>query len=119
MNERITWSGTCSRGLAEGTGDIKWVYGSDLENSTTGNGQLLQGKMDGRWVTRDGDGTVGEGSFVAGERHGQWVFRYANGNVIEGPYVDGKRHGQWVLRWDNIKVIESTWIYGIPVNADW
>ena len=95
VNETVTWSGTCSGGLAEGDGEIKWVYGRDQENSTTATGRFQQGKMDGPWVTRHPNGTVGVGPYVDGKQHGQWVERHADGIVHEGPIVDGKRHGKW------------------------
>ena len=112
VNETVTWSGTCSGGLAEGDGEIKWVYGKDQENSTTATGRFQQGKMDGPWVTRHPNGTVGEGPYADGKRDGQWVFNDADGNVMEGPYVDDKQHGQWVEHHADGNVIEGPYADG-------
>ena len=111
-NETVTWSGTCADGLAEGSGEIVWVWGSDRENSHTGTGQMQQGKEHGQWVIRYASGNVFEGPYVDGKRHGQWVVRLADGGVQEGPYVDGKRHGQWVVRLADGGVQEGPYVEG-------
>ena len=112
LNSSATWSGECADGLAEGTGEIKWVWGSDREESATSTGQMQQGKRHGQWVLRFADGGVQEGPYVDGKEHGQWVIRYADGSVHEGPYVDGKRHGQWVLRDADGAVGEGPYVDG-------
>ena len=125
VNSTVTWSGACNGGLAEGDGDIKWVWGSDRENIGTYTGHLRQGRMDGQWSTLDADGTQGEGAFVDGKRHGGWIFRSTSGAVIEGSYVDGKEIGQWVVRQADGTVHEGPvvdgkrhgrWSEGLPLG---
>ena len=62
-DQTVTWTGECSGGLAQGTGTLAWVRGSN-EFSQTG---LLQD----------------------GKKHGDWVTRFADGNVYEARYVNG------------------------------
>ena len=112
VNETATWSGGCAGGLAEGTGEITWVWGNDREHVSTGAGQLQQGKYHGKWVSRPVNGDVYEGSYVDHKRHGRWVLRFANGTVEEGPYVDDKRHGRWVLRFADGTVEEGPFVNG-------
>ena len=92
-DQTVTWSAECAGGLAEGTGELTWVWGSDREESATSTGQLQQGK-----------------------RHGHWVSRYADGDVSEGPYVEGQRHGQGVIRRADGSVRVMTWVNGELVD---
>ena len=44
VNMQATWSGVCTDGLAEGTGELTLVWGFDRENKITLTGLLQQGK---------------------------------------------------------------------------
>lgn len=113
VNSTVTWSGECTGGLAEGTGEIIRNWESDgKQRMETETGQLKDGKQQGHWVIRSTDGHVAEGPYADGKWHGQWVIRYANGDVDEGPYVDGKRHGQWIIRRANFNVSEGPYVDG-------
>ena len=112
VNETATWSATCAGGLAEGTGEITWVSGSDRGNRTTATGQLQQGKRHGQWVLRFANGTVEEGPMVANKKNGRWVVRFPSGRMGEGPFVDDKKHGQWVIRQRSGNVYNSTYVNG-------
>ena len=118
VNETATWSVECASGLAEGTGKLTWVWGSDLEDNLTATGQLQQGKRQGSWVNRYADGTVYEGPYVDDKRHGQWVERDADGDVREGSYVDGKQHGQWVTHFASGDVWEGPYVDG-KLHGHW
>ena len=132
VNETATWSGTCDGGLAEGTGEVFWIWGSDREFNATHTGQFQQGKKHGQWsdltliYSPDYSYTVDKGvirtdryinrldrgSYVDGKRHGRWVLRDDDGDVEEGPYVDGKRHGRWVERYADGGVSEGPYVDG-------
>ena len=107
----VTWSGTCSGGVAEGQGTLEWSEG---EKTHTGTGAYSNGKRRGRWVFRQADGTVAGGPFLDGKPHGRWILRYANGIVAEGPFVDGEMLGRWVLRGANGTVAEGPLVDGKP-----
>ena len=79
-----TCSAACTGGLAEDTGKLTWVWGSDPEDNLTATGQIQQGKRQGSWVI----GFVEEGSYVDGERQDQWGLRETGGTVWEGFFVD-------------------------------
>ena len=125
-DETVTWTGECSGGLAQGTATLTWVWdsGKQIQENT---GLLQEGKMHGRWILRNADGTVLEGPYVEGERHGRWVTRSPektvreedgterreDGTVVgEGAYVAGKRHGQWIERGADGTVLEGPYVEG-------
>ena len=92
----VTWSGGCSRGLAEGRGTLAWA--SDRA-STELKGAYVRGKRQGHWVLRRSSGSVSEGTYVDGLRHGHWVLRFADGTVGQGPYADNLAGGHWAWRY--------------------
>jgi len=58
------------------------------------------GLKQGHRTESPGDGVLAaEGDYVDGKRHGQWVSRSANDGKTEGQKVNGKAHGEWVY-WD-------------------
>ena len=110
----VRWSGECAGGLAQGTGSRIWSYtGSDGNpTSSSGTGELRNGKMNGHWTYRQADGDVGEGPYVDGKRNGHWTIRRSDGDVWEGPYVDGKRNGHWTIRRSDGSVSEGPYVDG-------
>ncbi len=94
--QKVTWSGGCVNGQAQGEGTLRW--GRSDGDRYTQTGRLHDGKRQGHWDLRESDGSVDEGPYVDGKQHGHWVLRDADADMCEGPYVDGKRHGHWVLR---------------------
>ena len=92
VNMQATWSGVCTGGLAEGSGEITFVWGIDQEHKINLTGWHRQGKQHGRWVERYDDGTVAEGPYYNGISHGPWVWCSMNDTVREGLVIDGKRH---------------------------
>ena len=106
-----TWSAGCIEGMANGSGTLKLINKSN-EIAFELTGRVQNGKLNGHWVIRDGDGDLGEGPYVDGKRHGAWVERFAHGDVYEGQYVDGKRHGRWVQRLADGTVNEGPYVDG-------
>ncbi len=73
-----TWTGRCSNGKANGTGDL---FFSEDQPET---GEMRNGKQHGHWVE------------VSNE-HSDWNLRKVVGKLVEeGPYIDGRKHGLWV-----------------------
>ena len=115
----VTWTGTCSGGLAGGSGTLRTELVSStssrvLENA--GTGMLRSGKKHGHWVeSYDLGSAVFEGPYVDSVRHGYWVERWGNpqgpADVYEGPYVKGVRHGHWVEN-QNGYVTEGPYVNG-------
>ena len=95
--ETVTWSGSCVDGKASGRGEVIWRFREDGQwKTTSGEGELRDGKPHGHWVWRRSNGDGSEGPYVDGKRHGHWVWREPGGIIWEGPYVDGELHGRWV-----------------------
>ena len=111
---RVTWTGECAGGKAEGTGTFTWVWDGNRQTET---GRVVAGERTGHWVLRQAAGTA-EGLFVAGQQSGHWVQRNAAGTVVaDGPFVADERHGAWVIRdaagtvveiqrWENGDIVE-------------
>ena len=108
-DQTVTWTGGCSGGQASGTGTLKWIRASTVDEHS---GLLRNGEYEGRWVTRDSFlGTVEEGPYVDGKRNGHWVRRFTNnGTVEDGPYVDGRMHGHWVETRASGDIIEGPYV---------
>ena len=91
-DETVTWSGGCSEGYAQGSGETTW-YQSD-QVSETDVGLRQQGRSEGFWVITDPDGSRSEGSFVDGLRHGVWTYFDANGRELRTvTWRNGRRVG--------------------------
>ena len=113
--ETVTWTGECSRGLAQGTGSLAWVRGEREEVST---GRLQDGERNGDWIHRHANGNVEEGPYVDGKRNGHWALRYASGQVHQGPYDNGVQTGHWILRFPSGTVEEGPYVNG-GRNGHW
>ena len=76
----VTWSGKCSRNLAQGTGKLSWEKKNKDGKLTWGSyeetGVLERGKKHGRWVEHSStNAEIREGSYVEGKKDGLWVTR--------------------------------------------
>ena len=60
----------------------------------TYNGQMIDGKRDGRGVITFANGNSFEGDFKNDKIVGNGVFRWANGDVYTGSFKDDKRTGK-------------------------
>ncbi len=122
-NATVTWSGECAGGLAQGTGSRIWSYTDSDGNptSSSGTGELRNGKENGHWTFRTAGGGGSEGPYVDGKMNGHWTWRYATtnpegstlgeiGGVLKGPYVDGMRNGHWTWRWADGDVWEGPYV---------
>ena len=102
----VTWSGSCLGDTAHGRGTLH-VSHPDYEYST--EGEIVQGKRQGRWVVRNKNGNISEGPYVDGRKLGHWVVRFKSGTVAEGPYEDDKWHGRWIIRYKDGSRFEGEW----------
>ena len=105
VDETATWTGDCAEGMAQGQGTVSWAWNGSKKTVETGH--LVDGRVHGRWKSRNADGHVWEGPFEQGKRHGKWRINWADengdltGSWSEGPFVDGKQQGLWTARWTN------------------
>jgi hypothetical protein len=96
-NERITWSGGCKNGFAQGQGVLLW-----FENNRPAEryeGELRGGQMNGHGVLTTGDGGRYDGAFRDGKADGfgQWTTARGSfsGAWTNGCFNDGSRRA-WV-----------------------
>jgi hypothetical protein len=61
------------------------------------NGNVVDGKFDGKAVTTYVSGTKYEGHYKNDKKNGQGIYFFINGNRFEGEFVDGKRHGEGTM----------------------
>ena len=79
--QKVTWTGGCSDGVASGTGTLKWDGPLGyMEHESMGT--LLDGKASGHWILRKRGVDIFSGYEI----------------VEEGPYKDGKANGHWISR---------------------
>ncbi len=120
--EKVTWSGACANGKAQGRGTQVWRYVEDGEwKEIRYEGDFKDGKRDGRGkftneygvyegdfkddkfngrgVFVGADGNRYEGDWKDGKEHGRGVWGGANGDRYEGDFKDGKKHGRGVYVW--------------------
>ncbi len=99
-NERVTWSGACAEGKAEGRGTQVWRYLEDGDwKESKYTGEMKDGKRHGSGVYVRASGSRYEGGYRDGKKHGRGIYVWASGSRYEGGYRDGKKHGRGVYVW--------------------
>ena len=105
----------------------------NLSDGSEYEGDIVQGKKDGRGILKFRDGTIYEGEFRDDNFNGNGVLKYFNGRKYEGnfkegkmdgngkftwedgktyigDYVNDKKHGKGKLMWNNEKYYEGSWV---------
>ena len=111
-NQRVTWSGVCQNGFAQGEGVEQWI-----ENGQSGNrleGQFRDGRLNGHGVFTVANGARFEGEFRDGKLNGHAVGTYADGSRDEGEWQDGKKYGHGVETFANGNRYEGEWQVSKP-----
>ena len=93
-DQTLTWSGECSRGVAEGRGTLSYE-GPSNDYTGEASGLVANGLQQGRWVERVANGDFYEGSYIDGKEQGPWVLHFADGQIERGDYSFGERTGNW------------------------
>ena len=87
------WTGPCSGGIANGTGEL-------LSGDRRETGEVRDGKQEGHWVVYANGRVSAEGPYVDGRKHGLWVEdRSRDGKVREVLYENSSI--EKVRRWKN------------------
>lgn len=98
--EKISWSGGCEYGRAEGKGILTWEYTLRGERRTdTYAGDLKDGREHGQGRLTTAVGYSYVGGFKEGLKHGYGIERFANGNSYEGGFSEDLKHGQGIRIW--------------------
>jgi hypothetical protein len=96
--EKVTWSGRCVDGLAEGEGTVIYLWGGKRQLVT---GMFSKGKeADGAQTTVEADGSVQSGIIKDGKLEGRLIQKYSNGSMkFNGEAASGKKSGFGVYYW--------------------
>jgi hypothetical protein len=84
---KVSWSGRCSNGFAEGEGTLTWNNG-DVQQGT-----LRAGRLEGVLTEHWSNGNRYEGEVHASLLTGKGKYYWANGDWYEGDFKDGHRDG--------------------------
>lgn len=87
VNETVSWSGSCTGGLANGTGTAVWEF-----------------DLDGNRVSRRYVGAMRNGNV-----HGEGVMEFANGDRYEGAWQNNFTHGRGTYYWSDGDRAEGAW----------
>ncbi len=86
-DEKITWSGACASGMAEGTGTLQ-LYVGDTPGARY-EGDMRNGRADGQGINTLPDGTRYEGAWRNNAAHGLGVLTKPGGQRFEGNWTNG------------------------------
>ena len=133
--DRVSWSGACQDGHAEGRGVMRRFAGDRVEAEHVGeyhdgrragqgavngaNGVHYEGawrddQYDGRGTFHDHDGNEYQGDWHQGRPSGRGAWRYADGERYEGALRDGDYAGRGVYTWPNGDRYEGEFQGGRP-----
>jgi len=85
--ERITWSGPCTGGMAEGNGTLQLFVGD--EPGARYEGDMRAGRADGQGINTLPDGTRYEGAWRNNAAHGLGTLTRPGGERFEGNWTNG------------------------------
>ena len=151
-NEGNYYKGNLVNGKANGEGElvlfnkVKYIGNFFVDDIPNGKGKMInlmdgseyegdvvQGKKEGKGILKFKDGTVYEGEFKDDDFNGNGILKYNNGRKYEGnfkegkmdgngkfiwedgktyigSYVNDKKHGQGKLIYNNDKYYEGSWV---------
>ena len=85
--------------IPNGKGKIINLFdGSEYE------GDIVQGKKEGKGILKFKDGTIYEGDFLDDNFNGKGVLKFYNGRKYEGNFKEGKMDGNGKFTWEDGKV---------------
>ena len=109
-NDKVTWTGDCVNGRADGYGKQTWRTLRDGEwEEQIYTGMKLDGKAHGRGVALWAYGNSYEGDWKDGKRHGRGIYTDENGNKYEGEFRNGWEDGRGVLVLANGDRYDGDW----------
>ena len=127
-NEGNYYKGKLTNGKGNGEGEIcisnKMKYiGNFIDDIPNGkgvminlldgseyNGNVINGKKEGRGVLKFKDGTLYEGEFKDDNFNGNGVLKYNNGRKYEGTFKNGKMDGNGKFTWEDGKIYIGSYV---------
>ena len=104
----ITYDGDVKDGKANGRGAMTWTDGAVYVGEFKGNRLHGHGKM--LWANRESY----EGNFMNGLKHGKGKYTWPDGSVYKGDYIDGKKTGRGKYSWTDGRVYVGEWLDDQP-----
>jgi len=94
-HERVTWSGACKDGYAQGQGVLAWHRGDAVTSRYEGT--LVRGQREGSGTAVSAAHDIYAGEFRNGLPEGTGEALYALGGRYEGAFKAGRPHGKGVM----------------------
>lgn len=99
---RVTWSGDCQSGYAQGEGVAKWYNGKQYTSRYQGN--FIAGKLQGKgridWeIITNCDFDYYEGELKDSDVMGRGIFHYTDGNIYDGIFTPRGQPAKAVFTW--------------------
>jgi len=92
---KISWSGTCQNGLAEGSGNFEGTWGSG--RWIRGEAGFRNGRRHGTWKLVSSTGSRNFRTYKDGVLHGAAARIFPNGTYGEYIYVNGQKRIRWLV----------------------
>lgn len=109
--EQLSWSGSCKDDYAEGKGVLEWI----MAGKPTGKkyeGEMHEGRMDGKGTLAFANGDFYEGEFKDGNRNGHGKMKWFNGNTYDGTWKAGLPDGRGTYAWKSGNEYNGDWVKG-------
>lgn len=85
--DSLIWNGNCKNNFASGKGFLQWYQNAKL--AATYNGEMKQGKFDGKGKFEIIGYASFEGTFINGALNGKGAAYFSNGGKTIGNFVNG------------------------------
>lgn len=135
-NKRMTWSGGCKEGYADGEGTLVWLvsgketsryegtlkqgrrhgHGYAVTDGAQYEGNHVDGLREGRGIVMGKDGTRYEGDFKAGLYHGTGSIVYRSKARYDGQFEASRFHGKGKAVYIGGQVYEGEFKQGVAVD---
>ena len=111
VDEKLTWSGACKDGYAEGNGQIKWNVGGKLAEEY--DGDYVRGRPHGKGaMTSQENGQKYSGDWVDGVPTGDGKLVLPDGTTYVGQFLNWRFEGIGELTSPDGRSIYGEWVNG-------
>jgi len=111
LEKKVSWSGACKDGYADGTGILQWIVKD--ESGDRYEGPLVKGKPEGAGTYFYVNHSNFKGTFLGGRRQGESVLTYLNGAKLVATYDQDKLVGEVDFNFANGDRYHGEWHNGI------
>jgi len=111
-NEQVTWSGQCRDEMADGKGVMQWILAGKPMKTKRYEGEMREGRFNGRGRLLFVDGSTYDGEFRDGERIGKGKMDWFNHNSYDGEWKNGVMDGSGTYKWRSGNIYTGQWSKG-------